>query len=128
MRSLSRILAAFVMLASVQPATAKDDIPESVETQVGKIILVKLPGNPRAGYKWQVNKKRSKHLNLVAIQQVGWLLAPEGGSYFFDQPSMLNFSVKGKAVGQAEVAFEYFRTSGTIYRIKTATVTVFVKP
>ena len=121
-------LAIFLTLASVGTTAAKSKLPESVATSVGETVMVKLPGNPRAGYKWQVNKKKSKNLDLITVQQVGWLLAPEGRSYFFDQPSVLNFSVKGKAAGEAEIAFDYFRTSGAIYRVQSAIVKVFVKP
>lgn len=121
-------LAIVLTLAGVETAAAKKDLPESVATRVGEIVMVKLPGSPRAGYKWQVNKKRSKNLDLITVQQVGWLLAPKGRSYFFDQTSVLNFSVKGKAVGKAEIAFDYFRTSGAIYRVQSATVNVFVEP
>ena len=98
------------------------------ETKVGEVVFVKLPGNPQEGYKWRLNKELSTGLDLVSVDQIGWLMAPKVKSMFFQQQSVLNVSVRAKASGRAHLAFDYYRRySGYTYS-KTSMVRVIIKP
>ncbi len=125
------VIAAMLMLVSGPvPAKAAKELKliQTSETKVGDVVFLKLPGNPKAGYKWRLNKDLSKGLDLVSVDQIGWLIAPKGKSMFFQSQSVLNVSVKAKASGQADLAFDYFRRiSGSTF-VKTSLVRVIIKP
>jgi predicted secreted protein len=128
MRLRSIILA--VALAAAAPAAgrAEIEVPESVETSVGQMVLLKLPGNPRAGYRWLFNKEQSTGLEFVTVDPIGWIMAPEGHSIFFSDPSIMNIAIERNAAGEAAVAFDYLRTWGNVRVVRTITVKVIVQP
>ena len=99
-----------------------------IKTSVGQLVMLKLPGNPRAGYKWQLNKEKSKGLKLVTVDQIGWIMAPEARSMFFTKASILNVGVTGLKAGEADLAFDYYRTWGTHTSVRTSIVKVIVAP
>jgi len=110
-------------LAAKQPK-----IIQTSETKVGEMLFIKLPGNPKAGYKWRLNKDLSSGLDLVTVDQIGWLMAPKGRSMFFQTQSVLNVSVLAKASGQADLAFDYYRRIGGRTLSSTSMVRVIIKP
>ena len=122
------LLAAPVIMASAFGTVSAAEVTDVLETSVGQQTMLKLPGNPRAGYRWQLNAGQSSGLNLVRVDQVGWIMAPAGRSIFFSQPSTLNVNIEGLAAGEANLTFDYFRTVGTLKKVKTSTVRVVVKP
>lgn len=121
---LAAALAAAAGAAPLQAAAS----PQIKETRVGGTLVLKLPGNPRAGYKWQLNAEQSRGLDIVDVKQIGWILAPEGRSMFFRKESILNVAVQAKSPGEASLAFDYFRTWGNRMTVRTTTVRVIVKP
>ena len=71
-------IAAIIMLVSgpAAPAWAKaPKIIQTIEAIAGEVVFFKLSGDPSAGYNWKFNKQRSTGLDLVKVDQLGWLLA-----------------------------------------------------
>lgn len=133
MNEMRRLLVIATMLLLVSgPGTAlaakELKIMQTSEARVGELVFIKLPGNPQAGYKWRLNKEKSKGLNLVSVDLIGWLMAPEKKSMFFQKQSLMNVSVKTKASGQADLAFDYFRRIGGRMVASTSLVRVIIKP
>lgn len=128
MRLTSLILAAGIAVTAPSAVAASQEVPKMIKTSVGKLVMLKLPGNPRAGYKWQLNKKKSKGLKLVTVDQIGWIMAPEARSMFFSKASILNVGVKGLKAGEANLAFDYYRTWGSQTSVRTSMVKVIVEP
>lgn len=124
-------IAAFVLLmfASGAPVWAKEPrLLQTLETRPGEMLFVKLPGNPSVGYKWRLNKDLSKGLDLVDVDEIGWLLAQKGRSMFFQKQSVLNVLVSAKTVGQADLVFDYYRRLGGRTYIRKSIVRVVIKP
>ena len=130
MRPTLAIIAMLLLASGSGSANASED-PQIIltsETKVGEVVFVKLPGNPQEGYKWRLNKELSKGLDLVSVDQIGWLMAPKVKSMFYQPKSVLNVSVRARASGQADLAFDYYRRySGYTYS-KTSLVRVNIKP
>lgn len=101
---------------------------ETVEGKVGQTLFVKLPGNPSAGYGWQLNKGRSNGLNLVEVDMLGWLLVKKGRPIFFMPQSAMNVAVHPKSPGKAELAFDYSRQLGGRTYTTTSMVRVLIHP
>ncbi len=118
-----------LFLAPASFVTAKPPkIIDTQESQVGEIVFFKLPGDPKAGYKWRFNKEFSTGSNLVDVNQLGWLMAEKGKSMFFQQQSKMNVAVRTKAAGQADLAFDYSRKLGGRTYTKTVIVRILIKP
>ena len=132
MRALLAIAAMLVLVLVSGPVTAlaakQLKIIQTSETKVGEMLFIKLPGNPKAGYKWRLNKDLSTGLDLVSVDQIGWLMAPEERSIFFPRRSVLNVFVQAKASGQANLAFDYYRRIGGRILSTTSIVRVIIKP
>ncbi len=127
-RSATRIAALIVLVTACGPVSAAE-VPDRVETRVGQRTMLKLPGNPKAGFKWRFNAKQSSGLELVRVKQVGWIMAPERTSFLFGQlPSVLNVSIEALAAGEANLAFDYFRNWSNRTWLKTSTIRVVIKP
>ena len=108
MRPTLAIIAMLLLASGSGSANAAED-PQIIltsETKVGEVVFVKLPGNPQEGYKWRLNKELSKGLDLVSVDQIGWLMAPKVKSMFYQPKSVLNVSVRARASGQADLAFD----------------------
>ena len=118
------------------PAWAKaPQIIQTLETTAGQVVFFKLPGNPSAGYNWKLNKDLSTGLELVKVDELGWLLAQKKRSFFFQTQSVFfqaqsvqNIAVWAKASGQADLAFDYFRKIAGRRYTKTSIVRVIIKP
>ena len=122
------ILAAGLALPSVALAQKVPEVIKTSEVTVGGIAFVKLPGNPDLGYKWRVNPERSRGLERVKVEKIGWLKAPQERALFAEARSRLNVLLTGQAAGQADVAFDYYRSFGGRVISKTSIVRVTVKP
>ena len=124
-------LAAIIMLVSAPAAPAWAKAPriiQTVETTAGEVVFFKLPGNPSAGYNWKLNKRLSTGLDLVKVDQLGWLLAQKGKNFFIQEQSVQNIAVWAKTSGQADLAFDYFRKMGGRRYTRTSIVRVIIKP
>lgn len=130
MRPTLAIIAMLLLASGSGSANAAED-PQIIltsETKVGDVVFVKLPGNPQEGYKWRLNKELSTGLDLVSVDQIGWLMAPKVKSMFYQPKSVLNVAIRARASGQAQLAFDYYRRySGYTYS-KTSMVRVIIKP
>ncbi|MFQ5625436.1 MAG: hypothetical protein ACE5FM_02150 [Methyloligellaceae bacterium] len=105
-------------------------IIETVEASAGGVVFVKLPGDPSVGYKWRLNKNLSTGLDLVEVDQLGWLV-PKRRSIFFRVQrarSVQNIAVRAKAAGQADLAFDYYRRLGGRTYSRTSIVRVIIAP
>lgn len=122
------ILAAVLALPSGASAGKEPEIIETSEVSVGDIAFVKLPGNPDLGYKWRVNREKSRGLDRVKVEKIGWLKAPQERALFAEARSRLNVLLTGMAAGQADVAFDYYRSFGGRVISKTSIVRVTVRP
>jgi predicted secreted protein len=133
MKNMHRLLMIAAMLTFVSGpgtaiATKKIKIIQTSETKVGEVLFLKLPGNPKGGYKWRLNKELSKGLDLVAVNQIGWIMAPTEKSMFFQNQNVLNVSVRANSSGQADLAFDYYRYAGGRMISKTSMVRGIIKP
>ena len=130
MRRLLLIAAALMLFwGPNSPAWAKE--PKIIQTHemiLGETLFLKLPGSPSVGFKWRLNKSVSKGLDLVKVNEVGWLMAQKGRSMFFQAQSMLNVAVDALSAGEADLAFDYFRRIGGRTYTKTSIVRIVIKP
>lgn len=128
MRACRSLLAAAAIVAAAASPLTGAEAGQVHDTHVGGVFMLKLPGNPTGGYRWRLNVEQSRGLDLVDVQQVGWIMAPEAPSLFFRQNSTLNVAVRGKAAGEATLAFDYYRTWGSRAGVRTTLVLVRIKP
>ena len=121
-------LALLATLVFAGPLGARD--AARVETaEVGKILLLKFPGNRDAGYRWRLNEAESRGLDLVTVRNVGWTISENRKSIFFaKRTSIMSISVMPKAAGEADLAFDYFRVWGNRIHLRTERVRVVIKP
>lgn len=131
MRSYLVAFLAMAVFAShgtaISPAAASD----VMEARVGELLMLKLPGNQAAGYKWRLNKDMSENLELVIVDPVGWQISPKSqrSSFFFQSdPATMNYSVLPKRAGEADLAFDYYRNWGNRAQMKTKKIRVVIKP
>lgn len=127
------MLLAALALALAFPAPkvlAASDGAEAKEARVGQPLILKFPGNREAGYRWRLNEEKSSGLDLVEVDQVAWTIPNdnESRSIFFSSPSVLSFRVVPKAAGEADLAFDYFRTWGNKPYVRTQNVRVTISP
>ncbi len=130
MRPTLAIIAMLLLASGSGSANAAED-PQIIltsETKVGDVVFVKLPGNPQEGYKWRLNKELSTGLDLVSVDQIGWLMAPKVKSMFYQPKSVLNVAIRARASGQAQLAFDYYRRHSGYTYSKTSMVRVIIKP
>ena len=126
--SLLAVLGLAVALSTGQ-AHASNKAPETRDARVGQMFMLKFPGNRAAGYRWRLNEEKSKGLELVDVDQIAWTIPNEKKgprSMFFKNPSVLSFRVMPKAVGEANLAFDYFRMWGNKNYVKTQVVRVTI--
>lgn len=130
MRKLLAITAMLLLVSASGSASAADkpNIIQTSETKVGEVLFVKLPGNPKEGYKWRLNKERSTGLDLVSVDQIGWLMAPTVKSMFYQQKSVLNVAIRARSSGQALLVFDYYRRYSGYTFSRTSMVRVIIKP
>jgi len=124
------LIVTFAMLVSGPAASvcAKEPkIIRTVEAKAGGIMFLKLPGDPSVGYKWRLNKKLSKGLNLVEVLQLGWLVQKRR-SFFIRAQSVQNIAVRTKTAGQADLAFDYYRRMAGQTYSRTSIVRVIIEP
>ena len=96
---------------------------------MGKLLLLKFPGDREAGFRWRFDKERSTGLDLVTVKEIGWTIPPKRKSFFFRrQPSIMTFSVMPEAPGRADLAFEYARLWGGRLQVMTKVVRVVIRP
>lgn len=122
------ICAAALGLPTYALAEREPDIIATSEIAVGDISFVKLPGNPDLGYKWRLNSEKSRGLEFVQVDKIGWLKGQQKRSLFAEARSRLNILLTGKAAGQAEVAFDYYKYFGGRLISRTSFIQVTVKP
>ena len=133
MRRLMLIVAiALLVSGPAAPVCAKEfKIIQTIEARAGEIMFLKLPGDPSVGYKWRLNNKLSKGLDLVEVDQLGWLREQKVRSIFFRvqrAQSVQNIAVLAKAAGQAHLAFDCYRRMGGRTYNRTSIVRVIIKP
>jgi len=127
------LIVAIALLVSGPAASlcAKEvKIIQTLEAKAGGLIFLKLPGDPSVGYKWRLNKKLSKGLNLVELDQLGWLVQQRRSIFFPVQRAqgVQNIAVWAKAAGQADLAFDYYRRLGGRTYSRTSIVRVIISP
>ena len=82
----------------------------SKQTTVGEPVVLHLEGKPKMGYAWRINAKKSRGLDLVKLDRMGWTFSNERrGSGSFTKPGTLRYAVHPKQAGSALIVFEYFR-------------------
>ena len=125
---------AVLIFASAAPAPVviADEKDETRSARVGELIILRLPGNREGGFRWRLDKTKSKGLENVEVKPIGWTIQPDnGGSLFFRRElPIMSMSVLPKAAGQAEIAFEYYRLWNTRpnFQPRTKYVRVTIKP
>lgn len=127
-RLIALAVAVFLHCATDIAVASEPEIIQTHEVTAGDVLFLKLPGNPDQGYRWRLNAEKSRGLGLVAVDQIGWIMAPKVKSMFFQEQSTLNVSVKAAHAGQADLAFDYYRNLGGRIMNRTSMVRVIVKP
>ena len=132
MRRLMLIVAIALLVSGPAASLCAKEfkIIQTLEAKAGGLMFLKLPGNPSVGYKWRLNKKLSKGLNLVEVDQLGWLVQQRRSIFFRVQRAqgVQNIAVWAKAAGQADLAFDYYRRMGGRTYSRTSIVRVIIRP
>ncbi len=82
----------------------------SKQTTVGEPLVLHLEGKPKMGYGWRINAKKSRGLDLIKVDRMGWTFSNERpGSGSFTKPGTLRYAVHPQQAGSALIVFEYFR-------------------
>ena len=117
-----------LLLSTASSVSAKaPKIVKNLESHIGEITFIKLPGNPQIGYKWRFNQQLSTGYNLVEVIPLGWIMAQKG-SMFFQKEHVMNIALRAKAAGQADLTFVYSRRIGGRTLSKTVIVRILIKP
>ncbi len=128
-----RILVLILMLgtALLVPAVAGDvqSVTEVKQAQVGQTLILNFPGNRKAARRWRFVRDRSKGLEVVDVDTLGWIISTDGNSPAKRNRDRMRFRVLAKAAGQADLTFEFTRRgwSGK-YRFEWKMVRVVVTP
>ena len=132
MRRLMLIVAIALLVSGPAASLCAKEVKiiQTLEAKAGGLIFLKLPGDPSVGYKWRLNKKLSKGLNLVELDQLGWLVQQRRSIFFHVQRAqgVQNIAVWAKAAGQADLAFDYYRRLGGRTYSRTSIVRVIISP
>ena len=110
---LRKLVVPFVLaLAIAGPATAEDarKVDMVKRAQVGKTLILNLPGKRAAGQRWYFLEKESQGLERVEVMTIGWILAGEGSKRLFGGSDVMRFGVRPKAPGEATLVFQSHRT------------------
>lgn len=121
--ALSLALLLWPAMVRAEPEAKVDEVQHA---RVGETLLLKFPGNRDGGYQWTLNEGQSRGTDLVQVEEVGWVIARDQGSLLFPQLPVLSISVLGKAPGQADLAFDYYRSWGNRPFIKSKVVRVVI--
>jgi predicted secreted protein len=129
-RPLSLAAATLAALVAFSDASAAIEIEAEQEARVGKMLILKLPGNRKAGYRWHLNEEKSRGLDLVDVDQIAWTIPNDDNvrSMFFRNHSVLSIRIMPQAAGEANLAFDYFRLWGNKPFVKTHMVRVTISP
>ncbi len=101
----------------------------SKQTTVGEPLVLHLKGKPKMGYAWRVNAKKSRGLDLVKLDRMGWTFADERrGSGSFTKPGTLRYAVHPKQAGSAMIVFEYFRKEANASPSASRQYTIEIRP
>ncbi len=127
MRTLfvSLILAA----ALAAPAMAAEDRKATLvkQAQVGQTLILNLPANRAAGYRWRLVEGESRGLERVDVLAIGWILSGHGNQRLFGETDMMRFGVRPKAPGEASLVFRTRRAGlhgRHIYKTKLVRVLI----
>jgi len=125
-------LAVLAMAAAwaASDAWAAVEIDPTQDARVGQMLILKFPGNRRAGYRWALNEEKSSGLDLIDVDQIAWTIPNDDNvrSMFFRNHSVLSIRLMPKATGEANLAFDYFRLWGNRPFVKTHMVRVTITP
>ncbi len=81
-------------------------------TRAGQSFVIKMPGKVSVEYRWQLNKTKSKGLNHLKVDHIGWTY-PKGEKSsktgLFGKSRTARFSIEAQAPGMSYLTFEFKR-------------------
>lgn len=96
------------------------------DARVGQRLILDFPGNRSAAQRWRLVREKSRGLELVDVDPIGWIISPERSSLYANEDTM-RFSVIAKTPGRASLTFEHnYRGWGNRYYFKWKTVDVVI--
>lgn len=129
MRFVRLILMFWLGLAPGHAAVAGDESgPRIVQAEVGKVLILDFPGNRHMAHRWRLVEEKSRGLNKVSVDPLGWIIAKEG-SIFFSNNDTMRYRVIPRAPGEASLTFEHnYRGWNKKYHFTWKTVRLVISP
>ncbi|PZA12939.1 chagasin [Rhodopseudomonas palustris] len=123
------LLTGTVLVAGVAPPRA-DDTAETLRLAVGGDATFSLKENPSTGYRWHLDTKASRDLDLIEISDAGY---HQGAGDVVHQPvvgvpGMRSFRIMARKAGTATAVFDYLRDWENQAPAQRHTVTVEITP
>lgn len=105
------VIAAVVVGLSQIVNTDSSEYTPNIRAKVGEPFVIDVPGRTSIEYRWQINKERSKGLELLDIDHIGWQYPRDEGQKnrrsTFGTPRTAKFYIRPKAPGVSQLALEY---------------------
>ncbi|WP_107344135.1 protease inhibitor I42 family protein [Rhodopseudomonas palustris] len=123
------MLAGIALVAGVAPPRA-DDTAETLRLAVSGEATFSLKENPSTGYRWHLDTKASRNLDLIEISDAGYR---QGGGDVVHQPMVgvpgtRSFRIIARKDGTATAVFDYLRDWENQAPAQRHTVTVEIAP
>ncbi|MGX7741694.1 protease inhibitor I42 family protein [Rhodopseudomonas parapalustris] len=123
------LLAGIALVAGVAPPRA-DDTAETLHVTVGGEASFSLKETPSTGYRWHLDTRASRNLNLIEISDAGY---SRGGGDVVHQPMVgvpgtRSFRIIARKQGSATAVFDYVRDWENQAPAQRHTVTVEIAP
>ena len=127
--TLMAILGVAAIACAVVGFAVADDDPKITtirDAKVGEKLILDFPGNRVAAHRWRLVKEKSRGLDLVEVDPIGWIISPERSSLYANEDTM-RFRVLAKAPGRASLTFEHnYRGWANRYYFKRETIEVVI--
>jgi hypothetical protein len=80
-------------------------------------------------HRWRLVRDKSPGINLVEVDEIGWMLSADKEASIFQAVDTMRFAVVPKAAGQADLTFEYnYRGWRGKYYLKWKTIRFIIDP
>ncbi len=105
------LIAAAVVTLSQFVEFDGEEYSKNIRVKVGEQFVIDVPGRTSIEYRWQINKEKSKGLELLEIDHIGWQYPLEESKKnkrsSFGTPRTAKFYIRPKAPGVTQLSLEY---------------------
>lgn len=105
------LLAAGVVVLSQFVEIDGEEYPKNIRVKVGEQFVIDVPGRTSIEYRWQINTEKSKGLELLEIDHIGWQYpldeSKKNRRSSFGTPRTAKFYIRPKAPGVTQLSLEY---------------------